>query len=184
MGNGELAQCCSATSSYLQLLLEWIHCLSKYHSHLGIVVIHGVSFLTIIFSGGNLSLFEVHLLGFHWFNGTLRVMPFLKAGPIASPWTHLCCHPWNSGCPSLYSVGLPTSVHWEDSLTTCWPFLARPHGEPSSSCVRTEVWVWDLLDSPNIGLGFSGRLGLRGACLVPSCLSLPCPPIFLLDVDC
>lgn len=40
-------------------------------------------------------------------------------------------------------------------------------------CEDCEVWVWEVLGFPNVGLGFSGRLSLRGACLVPSCLSLP-----------
>ena len=70
MGNRKPANCCSAISScplphiyscYLNQYFGFpLHI--QYPSQLGIVVTHGVvSFLTIIFHGYNLSLFEIHL---------------------------------------------------------------------------------------------------------------------------
>lgn len=94
-----------------------------------------------------------------------------------------CWHPWNSSGLALYSAG-PSHFC---SLGRRQPphllaFLTGPCGEPGpclfSLSMKAVRWVWGGLSFPNIGLGFSARLSLRGSGLVPSCGWLPRPPVF------
>lgn len=120
-------------------------------------------FLTIIFPGYNLSLFEIHL-GFLWLSGTFLCL--IKAGftlehPFAVTLSLCSLGPSHFCSPRRKAASAAAGL----SGWALWRALALTVLQPLEDC---EVRVWEVLSFPNDNLGFSGILSLRGGCLVPS----------------
>lgn len=139
MGNRTPAQCCSAVSScpiphiyscYLNQYFGFTLPID-YHSQLGIVVTHGVVlFLTIVFPGYNLSLFEIHLV-FPGLSGTFLCL--IKAGSTREcPFAVTLC---SLGSFHFCSPRRKTSsVAAGLSGWALWRTLALPVFQPQEDC--------------------------------------------------